>query len=97
MNHDRKTHFFLRQWTAATPLTWVWAWALLHFWAEFLMGQIGRINVTEILELQREMTKKAWNSGLVQIISRVKIIATVISCGGGGATGGGGYSVRGGI
>ena len=34
------------------PLAWVWAWALQlqHFWAEFLVGQIGGINVTKILE-----------------------------------------------
>ena len=37
-------------------LAWVWPWALQlqHFGAEFLVGQIGRINITEILEVQRD-------------------------------------------
>ena len=40
------------------PLASVWAWALQlqHFWAEFLVGQIGRINVSEILVVQRDQT-----------------------------------------
>ena len=62
VNHDRKTHLFLcsesKPWTAAMPLAWVWARALQlqHFGVEFLVGQIGRIKVNEILEVNRDQT-----------------------------------------
>ena len=57
------------------PLAWVWAWALQlqHFGAEFLMGQIGRMSVTEILEasgIRHDKTDMEQGSG--QNISHTK-------------------------
>ena len=50
MNQDGKTQLFLCEESNHGQLPCCWlALGLAHFGAEFLVGHIGRINVTEIL------------------------------------------------
>ena len=70
------------------PLAWVWAWALQRQYFEFLVGQIGWNNVTEILEASRiRHDKKNMEQGTGQNnIARQNNITHVRFFGRGGET-----------